>query len=249
MFKNFISISVAVLVLVLLSAGYYFYVRGELGISKKISIEADEFNADNSEDITVAKGDENKSPAENDSPEEKKAGAEENVADNSQKEQTAEADNNFSKSGSIISKPVSWGYQKMSERKIDTLIIHSSYNALGGDPYSVDKLIGEYKIYKVAPHYLIDREGKVYRLVEEKNIAYHAGVSQVPDGRTDVNGFSIGIELINNEKDKYTSAQYAALKKLIGSLKARYEIKYVLGHNQISEGRKTDPWNFEWNKI
>ncbi|MCX6763366.1 MAG: N-acetylmuramoyl-L-alanine amidase [Candidatus Moranbacteria bacterium] len=149
----------------------------------------------------------------------------------------------------FMKKLVSWGFQAASGRKIDTIIIHSSYNALGGDKYDVAKLIVEYKEYGVAPHYLIDRNGKIYQLVEEKNIAYHAGESRVPDGRTGVNNFSIGIELMNTQSDKYTSAQYNALKNLIQGIKSRYQIKYVLGHNQIAEGRKDDPWNFDWNEL
>lgn len=149
----------------------------------------------------------------------------------------------------ISSHLVSWGYEKASDRKIDTIIIHSSYNALGGDEYDLDKLIDEYKEYGVAPHYLIDRKGKIYQLVADKNIAYHAGESKVPDGRTGVNNFSLGIELMNTKSDKYTEGQYSALKNLLASLKKKYKIKYVLGHNQIAPGRKTDPWNFDWGKI
>ena len=92
---------------------------------------------------------------------------------------------------------ISWGFTQSSSRKIDTLIIHSSYDALGSDPFDVDGILKEYGIYEVSAHYLIDRKGKVYQLVEENNIAYHAGKSSVPDGRTNVNDFSVGIEMVN----------------------------------------------------
>ena len=144
---------------------------------------------------------------------------------------------------------VAWGFQKSSERKIDTIIIHSSYDALGDDPYSVSGVIAEYGEYGVAPHYLIDREGKTYRLVEDKNIAYHAGESKMPDGRTGVNAFSIGVEMLTTKKDKLTEAQYLALNLLIADLKGKHKITAVLGHNQIAPGRKDDPWNFEWKKV
>lgn len=144
---------------------------------------------------------------------------------------------------------VSFGFQKASERKIDTIIIHSSYDALGKEPYSVSGLIAEYKEYGVVAHYLIDRQGTAYRLVEEKNIAYHAGESKVPDGRSGVNAFSIGIEMMNTKTDKYTSAQYASLKNLLTDIKKRYKIKYTLGHKDIAPGRKDDPWNFNWDKL
>jgi len=64
-----------------------------------------------------------------------------------------------------------------------------------------------------------------------------------------VNGFSIGIELINTKKAEFTEAQYAALQKLIDRIKSEHKIKYVLGHNQIAPGRKDDPWNFDWDEL
>ncbi|MDP1883782.1 MAG: N-acetylmuramoyl-L-alanine amidase [Candidatus Moranbacteria bacterium] len=149
----------------------------------------------------------------------------------------------------IVDKLVDFGYEKASKRNIDTIIIHSSYDALGSDPFSVSGIIKEYEAYGVSAHYLIARDGVAYRLVEDRNIAYHAGVSQVPDGRTGVNGFSIGIELINTKKDEFTEAQYAALQKLIDRIKSEHKIKYVLGHNQIAPGRKDDPWNFDWDEL
>lgn len=149
----------------------------------------------------------------------------------------------------IIQNLVSWGYENSSERYIDTIIIHSSYDALGNDPYDLDGLLKEYKLYKVAPHYVIGRKGEVYKLVADKNIAYHAGVSQMPDGRNNVNDFSIGIELMNTENDKYTEDQYKALLELIDYLKNEHKIEYILGHSQITPGRKTDPWNFDYSRM
>ena len=151
---------------------------------------------------------------------------------------------------SIKNKLVSWGFSKADNRKIDTIIIHSSYNAVGSDPHDLDDIIyKEYKPYGVSPHYIISREGKVYRLVDDKNIAYHAGESKMPDGRTGVNNFSIGIEIVNTKSEKPSSSQYEALNSLIAYLKGKYKIKYVLGHSDIAPGRKDDPWNVDWNKI
>jgi len=149
----------------------------------------------------------------------------------------------------IKDKLMSFGFQKANGRSIDTIIIHSSYDALGSDPYSVSGIIKEYEDYGVSAHYLIGRDGTIYRLVQEKDIAYHAGVSSVPDGRTGVNAFSIGIELVNTKTDKYTDDQYQTLNKLLTRLKSDYKIKYILGHNQIAPDRKDDPWNFDWSKL
>lgn len=134
-------------------------------------------------------------------------------------------------------------------RTIDTIVLHSSYNSLGGDPYAVGKLVEIYESYGVSAHYLIDRGGKTYRLVGDQNIAYHAGASKMPDGRKNVNDFSIGIEIMNQEDTEYTKAQYEAVNTLVGTLKKKYGIKYVVGHGDIAPDRKTDPWNFDWKKL
>ena len=150
----------------------------------------------------------------------------------------------------IIDKLVNWGYQTpLSNRSIDTVIVHSSYDALGSDPYSVDGVIYEYKLYSVSPHYLIDRNGTIFRLVEDKDIAYHAGSGRMKDGRDGINIFSIGIEIINTKTVGPNEVQYLSLVELLKFLKSKYEIKYILGHNEIAPERKTDPWNFDWQKF
>lgn len=151
---------------------------------------------------------------------------------------------------SIIDRKVDFGFGISKEKRtIDTVVLHSSYNSTGGDSYSVDKVIDIWRGYGVAPHYMIDRKGNVYRLVDDANIAYHAGVSKMPDGRTNVNDFSIGIEILNTKTDKYTDAQYDAVNNLIASLRGKYSIKQVVGHADIAKGRKDDPWNFNWKQL
>lgn len=152
-------------------------------------------------------------------------------------------------SGKIENKLVSWGFAKSTGRKIDTIVVHSSYNSLGSDKYDPDSIIDIYKQYGVSAHYLIGRDGTAYRLVEEKNIAWHAGVSRTPDGRTNVNDFSVGVEMINTMDGKYANVQYDTLNQIIKNLKSKYEIKYILGHSEIAPGRKTDPWRIDWDRI
>ncbi len=158
-------------------------------------------------------------------------------------------ENNSTSSTKIVQKLVAWGFQKSSGRKIDTIILHSSYDALGNDPFSVSGVIAEYKQAQVSPHYLIARDGTIYQLVSDQNIAWHAGVAKMPDGRTDVNSFSIGIEIINTQDGKFTDQQYSAVNRLIGDLKNKYPIKNILGHSDIAPGRKTDPWGIAWKKV
>lgn len=149
----------------------------------------------------------------------------------------------------IVQKLVSWGFAKSSSRTVKAVIVHTSYNNLGGDVFDFDKVIQEWKDAGVSPHYAIDRNGTIYQLVLDNNIAWHAGVSKLPDGTTDVNGVSIGVEVINSQDAKFTDTQYEALNSLIAGLKKKYSIKYILGHDEIAPGRKTDPWNINWEKV
>lgn len=150
----------------------------------------------------------------------------------------------------IVNRLMNSGFTVSSKsRSIDTIVLHSSYDLLGKDQYSVSGVIKEYQDYGVSAHYLIDRKGTIYRLVEDKNIAYHAGVSKMPDGRQNVNDFSIGIEMLNTETGQFTAAQYTAVNNLIASLKKQYPIRSVVGHQDIAPDRKTDPWNFDWKKV
>lgn len=149
----------------------------------------------------------------------------------------------------VVSLPITGGFVSRQGRAIDTIVLHSSYNSLGGDVYSVEKLINIYRYYGVSSHYLIDRQGRVYRLVRDQDMSFHAGVSRMPDGRTGVNRFSLGIELMNTREDHYTEAQYRSLQGLMQILRKQYPIKYVVGHGQIAPTRRSDPWNFGWHRL
>ena len=251
--KKLISILIITLLVALVVGGIFYF-----GKSRKPIVyeNYDINNNDGMEEESV--DDKNKEIVEPDKSAEvspkvdKDTGAlpEKNNTENS-KETEIEAETEKEKDSGIKIKEdlVSWGFSSAQNRKIDTIILHSSYNILGGDEYDFDKIILEYKQYGVAPHYIIDRKGDITRLVKDSNIAYHAGESQVPDGRTGVNNFSIGIELINNQEDKFTKEQYGAVNELIVFLKEKYNIKYILGHSDIAPGRKTDPWNIDWQKV
>jgi len=167
-------------------------------------------------------------------------GAEDDSQSSDQKQGDLKIENRLMSGGFAVPK---------KSRTIDAVVLHSAYDLAGNDPYSVSGIVKEYEDYGVSAHYLIGRTGTIYRLVEDKNIAYHAGVSKMPDGRSNANDFSIGIEIMNTEKAQFTKAQYDAVNDLIAYLKEKYPIKSVVGHGDIAPGRKTDPWNFDWKKL
>lgn len=151
----------------------------------------------------------------------------------------------------IIDKLINFGKREVFHRDIDVIIIHSVYNTRGGNKYDIDSVIQQFRHYKVSSHYVIGRDGKVFRLVPEKEIAFHAGKSKLPDGRTSVNACSIGIELISSDQptDKPTNEQILTLSACVNDIQSRYKIKYILRHSDIAPSRKNDPWNMDWNEF
>ncbi len=149
-----------------------------------------------------------------------------------------------------LTSKVNYGHRKTTGREIDIIVIHSSYYVAENDSFSLEGVMQQYKQYGVSPHYIIDREGVVYRTVTDNNVAFHAGQSRLPGtSRTNLNTNSIGIEIINTLTTPPTEAQYKSLVSLVKSLKSTYPIQYVVRHSDISPGRKTDPWAFDWEKF
>jgi len=148
----------------------------------------------------------------------------------------------------IVDKLVDFGMRTVSNRNIDAVIIHSVYNALDSDKYDINQIIKQFSKYNVSSHYVIGRDGTIYQLVKEKDVAFQAGKSSLPDGRTNVNSCSIGIELITSKDsmDAPTQIQITSLVALVKDIQSRYKINYVLRHSDIAPGRKTDPWNMNW---
>ena len=150
-----------------------------------------------------------------------------------------------------------------SNVEIDTIVYHnicmpsdneSEVHACTGPDsyrYDADSVISLLQRYPWASaHYLIDRDGNIYRLVREERKAHHAGRSYLAaTGRSGYNDFSIGIELINAKNDSATEAQYIALQWLVADIRTRHEIIEVVGHGQIASDRREDPYNFDWERV
>lgn len=141
-------------------------------------------------------------------------------------------------------------YLPDTPRTIDTIIIHSGFNAPDSDPYNLEGIIQLYKKAVVATHYLINRDGAIYRLAPDEAIAFHAGAGIMPDGRKGINDFSIGISLAYGETESPNDVQYQSLAWLIKELGGKYNITWdnILGYKDVLPS-KTTPWNFDWEKL
>ena len=109
--------------------------------------------------------------------------------------------------------------------------------------------------FKVSCHYLINRNGKIFQMVKEKNIAWHAGKSKWKKFNK-INENSIGIELVNKGHQfgyqNFSKFQIKSLIWLCKKLKKKYNIKSenFLGHSDIAPLRKIDPGEkFPWKNL
>lgn len=138
---------------------------------------------------------------------------------------------------------------RKSSSLVDTLVVHSMYHPEANDCFS-PQLCQEWLNHcGVSAHYLIDRLGNVWQTVLERDLAWHAGKSQMPfdhDQREEVNEFSVGVELLASEISGIEASQYKSLAHLVVDIRARHPLACVLGHDHIAPSRKTDPWLFSW---
>ena len=105
----------------------------------------------------------------------------------------------------------------------------------------------------VSATFTIGKDGSIVQNVSTFGRAWHAGTSVGPDGRKNLNGNTIGIELVNlnDGKDPYPEAQLQALRGIIATMIRRFPIKYLASHEYIAQppGRKNDPKAFPWERL
>ena len=136
-------------------------------------------------------------------------------------------------------------------RDIRAIVIH--YTGMQSKIASIKRLLSSK--HKVSCHYLIDRKGKIFKMVEDNRVAWHAGKSKWKNIKN-LNKNSVGIELVNKGHEhgyqKFTTSQINQLIKLCLILKRKYKIKnsHIVGHSDIAPLRKQDPGEkFPWKKL
>lgn len=105
---------------------------------------------------------------------------------------------------------------------------------------------------RVSSHLLVCRDGEVVQYVPFTQRAWHAGQSSY-QGRSACNDFSIGIELEGQDSEAYTETQYQSLAAIVQALIGFFpglSRECIVGHCDISPGRKTDPGPaFDWPRL
>ena len=141
--------------------------------------------------------------------------------------------------------------KKRTINSIKVIVIH--YTGMQSERESIERLVNPSS--KVSTHYLINRKGRVFNLVQDRLVAWHAGKS-CWGKHNNLNKNSIGIELVNKgHKFGYTSfkkKQISSLIKLCKKLIKKYKIskKNIVGHSDIAPLRKIDPGEkFPWKYL
>lgn len=106
--------------------------------------------------------------------------------------------------------------------KINTIVVH--YTTAGTFQSTKHHFLN--RDSQVSAHYIIDKNGDIYQMVEDGNKAWHAG---------NANRHSIGIEHVAKVGDKFTEAQEKASIHLIKWLMTEYKVPKdnIKGHKQI----------------
>ena len=141
--------------------------------------------------------------------------------------------------------------RKRLNNSIKVIIIH--YTGMQSERESMIRLCNPKS--KVSSHFVISQNGKIYRLVQDNQIAWHAGKSCWAQYKN-LNKNSIGIELVNKGHQfgytNFKKKQLLSLIKIFRSLIKKYKIKKrnVVGHSDIAPLRKIDPGEkFPWKQL
>jgi N-acetyl-anhydromuramyl-L-alanine amidase AmpD len=133
---------------------------------------------------------------------------------------------------------------------IDTIVLHHTANS------TLRGVVSWFRnpASRVSAHFTVGKDGSIVQHVSTFVRAWHAGPSVDKFGRSDVNDFSVGIEIVNlgDGKDPWTPEQVDAVRFLVGHLaRHRFPIRQIVSHEFIARptGRKVDPKNYPWESL
>jgi len=122
-----------------------------------------------------------------------------------------------------------WDKTRGVRRETRYILLHTTEGPAKG---SLEKLhrYGE-------AHYMVDPGGLVYRLIDRRRVAMHAGRSMW-EGLTGLDDYAIGIEVVGYHNRDITAAQITALRELLAQLKGLYGIpdQNIIPHSMVAYG-------------
>lgn len=139
------------------------------------------------------------------------------------------------------------------ERALPVSMIVLHYTGMTDGPSALARLRNPDA--KVSAHYLVEEDGRVFRLVDEEKRAWHAGRSHWRE-IGDVNSASVGIEIVNPGHEfgyrAFPDPQIEAVVQLVDAVKARHGVTRgnIVGHSDVAPARKRDPGElFPWHQL
>lgn len=138
--------------------------------------------------------------------------------------------------------------ERPPEARIWVVVVHASENS------SLAGLVAWFTNprSRVSAHYNVGKDGHIVQMVRDEQRAWHAGWSTWK-GASNVNDFSIGIELVNKDDgvDPYPDEQYRALVALCKRLVERYGIQAedIVTHKDVSLSGKKDPVSLDMERL
>ena len=108
-------------------------------------------------------------------------------------------------------------------------------------------VLNQLTVWPVSCHFVVDTNWDIYKIGELQNILWHAWVSSW-NGRTDMNKYSIGIEIIW-PLPWFTNAQRKSVRELVTSLitELKIPVKNIIRHKDIAPKRKNDVADSFWD--
>ena len=131
-------------------------------------------------------------------------------------------------------------FKKVKRAKTSYIIVHTSELGLNMTLKVIAKgkrLSPGRRTHGGHTHYVIARDGRTYRMLDNTLEADHAGRSMW-NGETDISKISIGIELVGYHYSPITLHQYRSVGALIDILQGLYGLsdRAVLTHSQVAFG-------------
>lgn len=128
-------------------------------------------------------------------------------------------------------------------KPLTTIVLHSTAGSTFGGALSTLRLKG-YSYHAIIEDQR-DQDGEINKCVPDSRVAFHAGVSNGPDG-PNVNDYSLGACFVNlnDGRDPVSKSQHEAMVERVVSWCTAYpSIKYLTTHYWIAPLRKSDPRN------
>lgn len=88
-------------------------------------------------------------------------------------------------------------------------------------------------LLNVSAHFLIDRDGTIYQLIDTELFARHI---------IGLNYCAIGIENVGSKSNPLTPEQVTANAELVRYLAKKYPIEYLIGHSEYGVFRNSELW-------